>query len=426
MEGAHAINADRLWGDIMALAAITDPARPFTRRSFSPLFLQGRGWLRARFEDAGLATRIDAAGNMVGRRAGSQPALGTIAIGSHSDTVPSGGRFDGIAGVAAALEIARVLRDQGRDLRHALEIVDFLAEEPSEYGLSCVGSRGMTGMLDEAMLSLTDAHGETLRDAIARVGGQPDRLGEARPDDWRAFFELHIEQSVVLERSATNVGLVTSIAGIRRLELVFEGVADHAGTTPMDLRRDALVAAARTIAFVRAHADRVSRESNAFFVATIGALDVLPNAANIVPARCRLVVDVRTGDCGLTEAFTTALDAESQRFAHEARVDRATFKILSNGAPVDCDPTLREELRASAATLGFSAIPLASGAGHDAAFASRLCPAAMLFIPCRDGKSHAPEEWADRDALAAGAAVILEALTRADVRLAGTPTSGAF
>ena len=418
------VDADRLWADVMALAEITDPARPFTRRSFSPLFLKGRDWLRARFEDAGLSTRIDAAGNLIGRRESADPALGTIAVGSHSDTVPSGGRFDGIAGVIAGLEIARSLRDRDVTLHHALEVIDFLAEEPSEYGLSCVGSRGMTGALDATHLSLTSPDGESLQDAMRRVDGQPELLAEAKRTDLRAFLELHIEQGRVLEEQGLDVGIVTSIAGIRRLEIIFEGAADHAGTTPMPLRRDALVAGARTITLARELAETLSRK--AFFVATVGLIEVSPNAANVVPGRCRLLLDIRTSDVALTDEFVSVVDRESRAFAQDARVARNSFRVLSDGVPVDCDAGLQDALRKGAAALGLSAIDLASGAGHDAAFISRICPAAMLFIPCREGRSHAPEEWAERDALAAGTAVVLDAVRAIDDRLARAAHAGAM
>src|SRR5258708_11546323 len=186
------LDADRLWSDVMVLAEITDPTRPYTRRSFTPLFLEGRTWLARRFADAGLATRIDTAGNLIGRIEGTNPALGVIAIGSHSDTVPAGGRFDGIAGVATGLEIVRALRDAGVRPRHTIEIIDFLAEEPSEYGLSCVGSRGITRSLDDKMLDLREPGGEKLRDALRRVAGEPDHLALAKPHDIRAFPQLHI------------------------------------------------------------------------------------------------------------------------------------------------------------------------------------------------------------------------------------------
>ncbi|MBV9459733.1 MAG: Zn-dependent hydrolase, partial [Bradyrhizobium sp.] len=393
----------------MALADITDPARPYTRRSFTTLFLEGRALVARRLVEAGLTTRIDTAGNLIGRIEGRKPELGVIAVGSHSDTVPSGGRFDGIAGVATGLEIARALRDSGTRLDHTLEVIDFLAEEPSEYGLSCVGSRGMTGSLDGKVLDLVEAGGEKLRDALRRVGGDPDRLDQARRSDIRAFLELHIEQGIVLESQSLDVGVVSSIVGIRRIEIIFEGEADHAGTTPLHLRQDALVAAANTVGIVRHIAEELDAGGSDYFVATVGILAVEPSASNIVPGRCRLIVDARTTNPALTARFVAAVDRESEAAAKTARVRRSAFATLSDGPPVACDGALQTSLRAAARDLGLSQTDLPSGAGHDAAFMSRICRSAMLFVPCRAGKSHAPEEWADRDAVAAGAAVILQA-----------------
>jgi N-carbamoyl-L-amino-acid hydrolase len=415
------LDADRLWADVMALANITDPARPFTRRSFTALFLEGRAWLAQKFAEAGLATRIDTAGNLIGRIEGKNPALGVIAIGSHSDTVPSGGRFDGIAGVITGLEIVRALRDAGTRLEHTIEIVDFLAEEPSEYGLSCVGSRGMTGLLDGKMLALTEPGGEPLRDALRRVGGDPDRLSLAKRDDIATYLELHIEQGIVLESQSLDVGIVTSIVGIRRIEIIFQGEADHAGTTPLALRHDALVAAAATVSSVRRVAEELAREGADYFVATVGILTVEPSASNIVPGRARLIIDARTTNPALTKRFVEAIDRESLAHAAAARVERASFATLSDGAPAACDPGLRSALRDGARELGLSEADLPSGAGHDAAFMSRICPSAMVFVPCRAGKSHAPEEWADREAIAAGAAVIYQALRALDRSLAAKP-----
>jgi beta-ureidopropionase / N-carbamoyl-L-amino-acid hydrolase len=411
------LDADRLWADVMALADMTDPARPYTRRSFTALFLEGRAWLAQRFAEAGLATRIDTAGNLIGRIEGKKPELGVIAIGSHSDTVPSGGRFDGIAGVATGLEIVRALRQSGTRLDHTIEIIDFLAEEPSEYGLSCVGSRGMTGSLDGKMLDLTEPGGEKLRDALRRVGGNPDRLAEARRNDISAFLELHIEQGIVLESRSIDVGVVTSIVGIRRIEILFQGEADHAGTTPMALRHDALAAAADTVAAVRRIAEQLSAEGADYFVATVGILTVEPSASNIVPGRCRLVIDARTTNPELTARFVETIDRESAAYAAAARVMRPRFETLSDGPAVACDPDLRSALRQGAHDLGLGEMDLPSGAGHDAAFMSRIAPAAMVFVPCRKGKSHAPEEWADREAIAAGAAVIFQAVNALDQSL---------
>jgi len=411
------VDADRLWSDIMALAAITDPARPYTRRSFTPLFLEGRAWLAKRFAEAGLAVHIDTAGNLIGRLDGRDPARGTIAVGSHSDTVPSGGRFDGIAGVATGLEVVRALRDAGIQLDHHIEVIDFLAEEPSEYGLSCVGSRGMAGVLDPDMLALTEPGGEALGNALRRVGGDPERLADARRTDIKAFIELHIEQGVRLESRSLAAGIVTAIVGIRRIEIVFEGEADHAGTTPMELRRDALVAAAETVVCVRRVSEQMAARGHGYFVATVGVLTAKPGASNIVPGHCRLIVDIRSSVPELTEEFVAAIDAASKAHAESARAVRSAFKKLSDGPQVACDPDLCEILRQAAQRLDIPATDLVSGAGHDAAFMSRICPSAMVFVPSRGGKSHAPEEWTEREEIAAGAAVILEAVKALDASL---------
>ena len=416
----HSLDAERLWADVMALAAITDPNRPYTRQSFSPLFLEGRAWLARQFAAAGLAVRIDAAGNLIGRLGGENPELGVLAIGSHSDTVPSGGRFDGIAGVATGLEVARALRDASVRLDHSLEVIDFLAEEPSDYGLSCVGSRGMSGALAPQMLEMKEPGGETLGEALRRVGGNPDALSAARRADIKALLELHIEQGRVLEAQSLPVGIVTAIAGIRRVAITFEGAADHAGTIPMEMRHDALVAAANTVISVRRAAERLAGEGAGYFVATVGVLTVDPGAPNVVPAKCRMVIDIRTTVLALTERFTEAVERESAQHADNARVARSSLEILSDGPPVDCDVELRAKLKRSAGTLGLRSIELASGAGHDAAFMTRMCPSAMVFVPCRHGKSHTPEEWADRDAIAAGAAVILDTIKLLDQTLPRT------
>ena len=408
------LDADRLWADIMALAEITEPERPYTRRSFSPLFMEGRAFLARRFAEAGLSVRIDTVGNLIGRLDGAHPALGVIAVGSHSDTVPSGGRFDGIAGVATALEVVRALRDEGIRLDHSIEVIDFLAEEPSDYGLSCVGSRGMAGALETRMLKLTEPGGEPLGDAVRRVGGNPDRITEATRSDIKAFLELHIEQGAVLELQSLDAGIVTSIVGIRRVEIVFNGAADHAGTTPMHMRHDALVAAANTVASVRSTAEHLAKEHNSYFVATVGILTVEPGASNVVPGRCRLVIDVRTTDPALTERFVEAVGRESTAHAAAARVQRSALTTLSEGRPVACDDMVRAALRKAAHDLDLRETDLASGAGHDAAFMSRICKSGMVLVPCRAGKSHAPEEWSNREQVAAGAAIVLRAVKALD------------
>ena len=412
------VDRDRLWDDIMALGAITDPARPYTRRSFSALFLEGRDWLQQRFHEAGLAIHVDAAGNLIGRREGADPNAGTIVIGSHSDSVPSGGRFDGMAGVISGLAIARDLRDHGIALNHSLEIIDFLAEEPSEYGISCVGSRGITGMLSLANLALRNKQDETLETALRRMGGDPGRLDGAIRADIAAAFELHIEQGPVLEARDLDIGIVTSIVGITRIEITFQGTAGHAGTTPMMLRRDPLIATAQLIGWISDKAEAFAARGQGHFVATTGIVEVLPNASNVIPKTVRIVVDARSEGRALMEEFCRALEAESLAVARTANVDRLGFDRLSDSMPAACDPALRRLLGDSAAALGFSSTEMASGAGHDTAFLSLVAPASMVFIPCKGGRSHTPEEWTSAEALAAGTEDMLNAIRSFDGKVA--------
>ena len=408
------IDPGRLWADLMALGELTEPGRPYTRRSFTPLFLQGRALIRDRLEKAGLSVRIDSAGNMIGRLEGAAPGLGVIAMGSHSDTVPSGGRFDGIAGVAVAIEIGRAIAEAGMRLRHPIEVIDCLAEEPSAFGLSCIGSRGMTSKLDEAMLAMTDADGRTLAGALAEVGGDPARVALARRDDLAAFLELHIEQGPVLEAEETDIGVVTAIVGIRRFEIEFAGEAAHAGTAPMHLRRDAAYAGALTMTRIRARAEELASAGGPYFVATVGIVEVWPGGSNVVPARCRLVVDVRSSDRTVNDRFADMLDRDSLAAAQAARVERTSLTMLSDGVPALCDERLRGLIHDAARATGHSAIDIASGAGHDAAFMAAVCPSAMIFIPCLRGMSHTPDEYSSLEQVAAGAAVLLETVLRLD------------
>ncbi|MVA22071.1 Zn-dependent hydrolase [Agrobacterium vitis] len=408
------VTMDRLWQDLMALAEITEPGRPYTRRSFSDRFLDGRAWIEARLRDAGMSIRYDTAANLIGRLEGTESGLPTIAIGSHSDTVPSGGRFDGILGVVAGIEVIRTLRERRIALRHTIEIIDFLAEEPSEYGLSCVGSRAMSGHLPSTMLALQNPEGETLRQAIARIGGRPEELSLARRSDIAAFLELHIEQGRVLESSTTDLGIVTSIVGIVRLEIEFTGSADHAGATPFDLRRDALVAAAVTVTAVRTIGERFAVAGRGYFIATTGVIEAEPNAANVVPRLARLVVEARAEDAALLEAFVVEIDRASVTAAVDASVERSVFRQLSDSLPAHCDLRLRDHMATAALALGLSAVSMASGAGHDASFIAQIAPIAMAFVPSKEGRSHCPEEWTDPQQCADGAALLLETLLRVD------------
>lgn len=412
------VDRDAIWADIIGLAEITDPGAPYTRRSFSPLFLEGRRWLANRFAEAGLAVRLDTAGNMIGRVEGTDPHAGTIMVGSHRDSVPSGGRFDGMAGIACGLEIARTLRRRGIRLRHALEIVDYLAEEPSEYSVSCVGSRALSGKLTKTQLDFTNPQDERLVEAMARIGADPTRLGEAVRSDIKCTFELHIEQGTILEFGKIDIGIVTGIVGISRTETVFEGAAGHAGTTPMHRRKDALVAAARLVDRVRRLAEDYAASGKGYFVATTGIIEARPNASNVIPGSARLVIDARAENRATILEFLERLEVESVAIAREANVTRTRHERLSDTLPSACDDGLRRLLKAGADGLGLSSTDIASGAGHDTAFLAQIAPAAMVFIPCKGGMSHCPEEWSEPEEVAAGTAAIFEAVLAFD-RAAG-------
>ncbi|MCT4655058.1 MAG: Zn-dependent hydrolase [Cohaesibacter sp.] len=411
-----AVNQDRLWDDLMALGAIIEPDKPYTRRSFSPMFLKGRDYLSRRFEEAGLAVSIDAGGNLIGRLEGTDPKAGTLMIGSHSDTVPGGGRFDGVAGVVAGLEVVRALKDAGIAPRHSIEVTDCLAEEMSEFGLSCVGSRAMTGSLEPAMLDYTGPAEESLRDAITRMGGRPEAIKAEARDDIKGYLELHIEQGRVLESEELDVGIVTTIVGITRIEITISGLPDHAGTTPMDLRKDALSGAIEVVGGIRDKARALAAAGEGYFVATTGEFYLEPNAANVVPGKVKLVIDTRAQTRELMEQFLAFAKAELPALAAGQGVEISELKILSDSLHTECDEGLGDLLLQASNELGLTSKKMTSGAGHDAVFFSRITPAAMVFVPCKGGRSHCPEEWSDPDQLAAGTALLFETLRKMDRR----------
>ncbi|TPW31611.1 Zn-dependent hydrolase [Martelella alba] len=406
-----AVETEAVQADFDALAAITEADKPWTRRSFTPMFLKGRDYLKARFEAEGLTVRLDAAGNLIGRLEGSEP--GVIMTGSHSDTVPSGGRFDGIAGIVCGLAAIRALKASGYKPRHTIELVDFLAEEPSEWGLSCVGSRGMAGALGSKEFALVGPDEELLDAAINRIGGDTAALGKPLRDDIRAFVEIHIEQGPVLEAEGLPIGIVTGIAGIGRLKVRFEGIAAHAGTAPMTMRQDAGLAAARFMLAVRDGARDLAGQGRGHFTATTGVAHLEPNGANVVPGGAEVIVDIRAEDDRAMDEFLAAAETMA-REAADAEACTATVTRLSRTFAVPCDQHLRDTIADAAENLGLKTRPLASGAGHDAAFVARLAPAAMIFVPSKDGRSHCPEEWTDTAHFVSAANLLAETLMRLD------------
>ncbi|MEO8684010.1 MAG: Zn-dependent hydrolase [Devosia sp.] len=407
------IRLDRIAADIDALAAITEPGRPWTRRAFTPKFLEGRAWLQQEILHAGFSEHIDAAGNLIATIPGTRPELGSIMLGSHSDTVPDGGRFDGVAGVIAALEVARALKDQGITLDHTLEIIDFLAEEVSIFGVSCIGSRGISGTRPAEWLERS-SDGLTLEAGIAQVGG--DAAIDAKRSDIKAFLELHIEQGPVLQDEYLDIGVVTAIAGITRIEIIVTGRADHAGTTPMGSRQDALTTASWIALGVEELAKALA-QNEFHFAATVGEFVMEPNAANVVPAKVRMLIDARAEHRPDMERFIEELGRGITAIADKTGVAVSKPRIVSDNQPTPCHEDLLDVLDIACDTAGATHRRMASGAGHDTAWMARITRAAMIFIPCRDGRSHAPEEFATTEAIAQGAAVLLDAVIALDKKL---------
>ncbi|MDG9970960.1 Zn-dependent hydrolase [Achromobacter mucicolens] len=413
------LNAERLWARVDTLSKFTLPDVPWTRRAFSPQFDDARAWLRSEFEAAGLATRLDAGGNLVGTRAGRDAARKPIATGSHCDTVMSGGRFDGIIGVLAGIEVAHTMQEHGITLDHPFEVIDFLSEEPSDYGISCVGSRALCGQLSADMLAARNPQGETLAQGIARIGGDPAALNAPlrRAGETAAFVELHIEQGPVLERRNLPIGVVTNIVGIRRVQIVVEGQPDHAGTTPMDIRRDALVGAARIIDAAHRQASAASGNPH-YVVATVGRLAMTPNAANAVPGRVEMTLEMRSDSNAVLDAFPETLMAG---VADDLKALRLTagFTQLSRAQPTDCSPLVMDAVKAAADQLGYASMRLPSGAGHDAVYMAPTGPIGMIFIPCLNGRSHCPEEWIEPAQLLDGTRVLYQSVLELDRVLRG-------
>lgn len=411
------INAERLWARTERLAEFTRDDLPWTRRAFTPLFMQAREWLTAQMQAAGLKVHLDAGGNLIGRREGRKN-LPPLVTGSHCDTVVSGGRYDGIIGVLAGIEIAQRFHEQGIELDHPLEVIDFLSEEPSDYGISCVGSRAFSGELDAGQLAAKNQAGETLAEGMQRIGARPDLLQQPlrKPGETAAFVELHIEQGPVLERAGLPIGVVTHIVGIRRALITVTGQPDHAGTTPMDIRRDALVGAAHVIDQVQRQAAAQSGNPH-YVVATVGRIAMTPNVPNAVPGRVELMLEVRSDSQQVLDSFPEAIMDLCKARLKELLVD-AALEHVSRARPTQCSETVMQAIATAADGLDLAHRRLPSGAGHDAVYVAPTGPVGMVFIPCLNGRSHCPEESITPEQLARGAAVLAQSLINLDQCLA--------
>jgi hydantoinase/carbamoylase family amidase len=384
-----------------------DPAAGgITREVFTPTYERSVGFVSGLMRDAGLEVRRDAFGNLYGRLEGTDPSLPAVRTGSHFDTTLNAGRYDGVVGVLGAIEAIGALRDRG--LRRPIEIVGFAGEEP-RFVTGCIGSRTVMGDLSRADLDrLVDRDGVSLAQALAGAGFEPDDVDSAvwDPASVHAFVELHIEQGIVLESSGEQIGVVTAIAAPHDLRVTLRGAADHAGATPMRLRRDALAGAAEAmVALEKLAVD----SSSGTTVGTVGVLRVRPGAINVVPGEVELDVDVRDSDGearqAVVDGFVAAVGVLADRRGLTAVVDE-----IVRDEPGTCAPFIVEAVETACASLGVTRRRMISGAYHDALMLSRKIPVGMLFVPSVGGISHHPDEHTDREDIDRGAAVLGEVL----------------
>jgi allantoate deiminase len=383
-----------------ALAAFSDDPGRLTRRFATPAWRAAgeaiEGWMR----EAGMATRRDAIGNVIGRIEGA--GEGTSVLGSHLDTVVDAGRYDGPLGVLVAIACVQRLRDEGREPPCAIEVVAFADEEGVRYGTAYLGSATFAGTLDHALLERTDANGISMAEAIAAIGGDPTALTAAGrdPADLVGYTEVHIEQGPVLEEEDVPVGVVTAIAGQTRARATFAGSPGHAGTVPMDLRHDALPAAAEWILAV----EELARATDGL-VATVGDARIDPGAANVIPGQVILALDVRHADDAARAAAANELRAHADAIAR-ARDLRFAWTPMQDNPAVECSPVLADALAEAVAAAGHRVVRLPSGAGHDAVAMAAIAPVAMLFVRCAGGISHHPAESVAAEDVAAAIDVL--------------------
>ncbi len=355
---------------------------------------------------AGLATHIDAAGNLIGRRAGSEPGLRPIMTGSHIDTVPNGGHYDGIVGVMAAVEVARTLHDQAIELRHPLEVMVWSNEEGGK-----TGSRAVMGSVTPWEFDLPSLGELSIGEGVRFLGGDPQAIDsiERSPGDIAAYVELHIEQGAILDRAGIDIGVVEGIVGIRRWNVTVAGVANHAGTTPMDQRQDALYAAARLVTTVR----HIVTDVPGTQVATIGRIEAHPGAPNVIPGVATLSLEIRDLSMEKVGRLFEQIRHASEALAEETGTTVSFTQFYeSPAAPTDDRVSELVEAAANALALSFRRMP--SGAGHDAQSLAGIGPIGMIFVPSRDGISHAPTEFTSAEQITNGANVLLGTLLRFD------------
>jgi allantoate deiminase len=399
-----------------AIAAISDTGPGINRLAYTHFEREAHALVAGWMTDAGASVRVDSVGNTIGTFAGSEPALGAIGTGSHLDSVPEGGQFDGIAGVVAAIEAVRIMNAEGAHLRHPLRIIAFASEEGARFGQACLGSKAVAGLLRLADADeLRDLDGVTLADAMRGVGFDPERIAEAawEASEWSAFVELHIEQGRVLESEGIGIGIVDLISGSTRVRMNLTGRPSHTGGTPMHLRADALVAAAEIVLA----AERVATDPRHHGTrATVGQLTVKPNAVTTIPGAVRLTIDVRDVDSDRQRETALAMVREAMEVCGRRAIG-FDARVIGDISPVVLPARLRDVTIRAARALGEPYRVLFSGASHDAQVINEIMPAAMIFVPSRDGISHDCDEWTSSSQIAAGADVLRGTIALLDAEL---------
>jgi N-carbamoyl-L-amino-acid hydrolase len=407
------INVDltRLTGELEQLAQFSDADPPaVTRILFTEPDLKARAFLKRLFAAAGLSIREDPAGNLFARWLGAEPALPAVGTGSHTDAIPHSGRYDGTVGVLGALEAIRALQSAGWRPRRSIELLMFTSEEPTRFGLGCLGSRLLSGALaSETAAGLKDASGATL-DEVRRLAGCGGSLTDVRlpAKHYAAFVELHIEQGPLLEREQFPIGAVTAIAAPAALRVRLEGAGGHAGAVLMPDRKDALCAAAEIVLGVESAARASGRLDT---VATTGVCQVHPGAVNSIPAQVTLEIDVRDTDFGARDRVVDQVRAAIAETASHREL-RVEVEVLNADPPAAAGPAVLDAIQVACRQLRLKCKPMVSRAYHDSLFMARLCPMGMIFIPCKDGVSHRPDEYSSPEAIERGVAVLALALAQ--------------
>ena len=401
------INGKRTMDHILALAEFgKNPQGGVSRVAYSDADKLGREYMLGLMRDAKLNVTIDAAGNLIGRRPATDGGLAPLLIGSHIDSVPEGGNYDGVVGSISAIEVAQTLAENNVTTRHPLEVVIFQNEEG---GL--IGSRAINGELTEKELDLVSRSGKTIRDGIKFIGGDPAKLSDVRRrrGEIAGYLELHIEQGGILDSEKINIGVVEGIVGIKWWDVTIEGFANHAGTTAMNNRQDALLAAAKFIEAV----NRIVTSMPGRQVGTVGRINALPGAPNVIPGKVVLSLELRDLDAAKINMLFERIQTDAQKIAAASRT-KFDFKEINVNIPAPTDPKFRSLISDAARDLGLTTKLMPSGAGHDAQDMARLGPVGMIFIPSVGGISHSPREFSRPEDIANGANVLLHTLLKLD------------